>query len=128
MNRSSKLYVAMYSSLFISSLAILNLLRKNNLYKVWTYVQKIDLSKDLKNLQITTFTNNVINPELKDVFLFYNFSSPYISHKSMSKVEDTLVIGVKDRMYIIPLDDATIQSKDLLSLCVRGYKMKFKEN
>jgi hypothetical protein len=125
--KSNKLYVSLYSSLFLASIVILNLLRKNNLYKIWTYVQKVDLSKDLKTLQITTFTNRIMNVELKDVYLYYNFSSPYISHKSMSKVEDTLIFGIKNDTYIVPLENSTIQSKDLLSICLRGYTLKFKE-
>jgi hypothetical protein len=127
MNKSSKFYVGLKATITIGSLLVLNFLRKNNLYKIWNYVQKVELSKDLKSLQITTFTNSVIRPELKDVYLYYNFSSPYISHKSMNKVEDTLILGVGEKQYIVPLENATIQSKDLMSLCLRGYKLKFRE-
>jgi hypothetical protein len=127
-NKSTKTYVGIKASLTIVSLLILNFLRKNNLYKIWNYVKKIELSKDLKSLQITTFTNNVIKPDLRDVYLYYNFSSPYISHKSMSRVEDTLIFGIKDKQYIVPLENSTMQSKDLLSICLRGYKMKYKTN
>jgi hypothetical protein len=126
-NKSTKTYVAIKASVILISLFILNLLRKNNLYKIWNYVKKIELSKDLNNLQITTFTNKVFQPKLKDMYFYYNFSSPYISHKSMSKVEDTLIFGIKDKQYIIPLENSTIQSKDLLSICLRGYSIKYEK-
>lgn len=128
MGKSTKTYVAIKSSVILISLFILNLLRKNNLYKIWNYAKKIELSKDLKSLQITTFTNGVLQPKLKDMYLYYNFSSPYISHKSLSKVEDTLIFGIKDKQYIVPLENSIIQSKDLLSICLRGYSIKYKTN
>lgn len=114
-----------YSSFVILSLGFLEMLRRNNLYKIWKYVKKIEISKDLKTLNITTFTNKTFTPILKDVYLYYNFSSPYISPRSLTKVEDTLVVGVKDKVLLVPLEKSTIQSKDLLSLCLRGYSMKF---
>ena len=59
-----------------------------------------------------------------NVYLYYNYTPHYTSFKTMSRVNDTLIIGIKKNVYVISLEDAIVTDLDLFASSVRGYNMK----
>ncbi len=108
------------------TILLLELLRRNNFYKVWKYIKVLELTKDLQKLKITTYSNKALFFPINDFYLYSKASTSHYSSETLKKIDDTLLIGVRDSIFMLPLEDATIQSKDLLSVCLRGYKLIFK--
>jgi hypothetical protein len=108
---------------FIISLAATIICLKNPIGKYWIYIKKIELSKDLKFIRFQTFSDKLIKVKTSDVYFDNKKMPSYYSTKSFKKVFDSLVIGIKDKTFIIPLKNSIV-NKDLLGICVRGYKLK----
>ncbi len=124
LHSNTKLYI--YSICLFFTILMLEILRRNNFYKVWKYIKVLEITKDLKMLKITTYTNKILFFPINDVYLYTNIATSRYSTENLKKVDDTLIVGVRDSVFVLPLETATIQSKDLLSLCLRGYKLFFR--
>jgi hypothetical protein len=97
---------------------------RNYRYKIWKFIKKIEISRDLKKLTFTTFLNKKFEEDLMNVYLYYNYTPYYTSIRTMTRVNDTLIIGIKKKVYVISLEDATIPDLDIFASTVRGYNLK----
>ena len=113
-----------YFLLFAISCILTFMYFRNYRYKIWKFIKKIEISKDLKKLTFTTFINKKFEEDIMNVYLYYNYTPHYTSFKTMSRVNDTLIIGIKKNVYVISLEDAIVTDLDLFASSVRGYNMK----
>lgn len=119
----SRREVLLYSiPLFLNIVALVAIV-KNPLYKLWIFIKKIELARDLKTLRITTYTNKVFKTDISKVYLIQKGTSTYYNYKTQEKVYEFFTIGVGKKVYIIQLKNCMV-NKDLFNLCIRGYKLK----
>lgn len=113
-----------YFVLFGLSAILSIMFMRNYRYRVWKFIKRIEVSRDLKKLQFTTLLNKKFEEELSNVYLYYNYTPSYNSVRTMTKVNDTLIVGIKKKIYVISFEDADVPDIDLFACCVRGYDMK----
>ena len=110
--------------LFIVSIMVGVMYLRNYRYKVWKFIKKIELSKDMKKLTFTSLLNKKFEEDLINVYLYYNYTPFYHSIRTLTKVNDTIILGIKKKIFVISLEDADVPDWDLFACCVRGYNIK----
>lgn len=92
----------------------------NNNYKklnVRAYINKFSVSKDLKKVQITKlFSKNYLTYYTNDIYL--------ISKNEYNNEKDIISFFIKDKEYILPLENTQKFNEELLPIVLRGYNVK----
>lgn len=82
-----------------------------------SYINEVSLSKDLKSVLISTFPNKKETFNISDIFLGSNTGNSNLS-------KDFIIIYIKGKEYLIPLEFTSGYNDQLLPLVLRGYKLK----
>jgi hypothetical protein len=96
---------------------------KSNIWRLGRYIKTLELTRDLSKLTVRTFNSKIYTLRPEDINMiknnyFYMFQYDFFR-------EHSLIVNIKGKDYYIPLKNTNIPDKDILSLVVRGYKLKF---
>lgn len=84
--------------------------------KVFAYINKISLKKDLKSVIIETYPSKTQTFSIGDLFLG--------SSSTIDQPSEYISLYIKGKEYLMPLEHTTQFNEELLPLVLRGYNLK----
>lgn len=89
---------------------------RNPKLKIFAYVNKISIKKDLKSVLIETYPSKIQTFKIEDLFLG--------SSSTIDQPKEFISLYVKGSEYLMPLEHTTQFNEELLPLVLRGYSLK----